>query len=62
MLLVPAQPAGYLLNREGRAWNVVADDLPAWATSAVFHEGRLYLVGTDAGAFQSETRDFEIPD
>jgi hypothetical protein len=62
MLLVPAQPAGYLLNREGRAWNVVADDLPAWATSAVFYEGRLYLVGTDVGAFQSETRDFQIPD
>ncbi len=62
LLLVPAQPSGYLLNREGHAWTVVADDLPAWATSAAFHEGRLYLVGADLSAFQSETRDFEIPD
>jgi hypothetical protein len=60
MLLVPAQPTGYLLNREGRTWTVIADDLPSWATSAVFHEGRLYLVGTDVGAFQSEIRNFEI--
>ena len=61
MLLVPAQPSSYLLNREGHVWSIVADDLPGWATSAVFHEGRLMVVGTDAGAFQSDTRDFEIP-
>ncbi len=61
LLLVPARPAGYLLNREGHAWTVIADDLPGWATSAVYHEGRLYLVGTDLGAFQTETRDFDIP-
>jgi hypothetical protein len=62
ILLVPAQPSSYLLNREGHAWTVIADDLPGWATSGAIHEGRLYLVGTDLSAFQSETRDFEIPD
>jgi hypothetical protein len=62
ILLVPAQPSSYLLNREGHAWTVIADDLPGWAASGAVHEGRLYLVGTDLSAFQSETRDFEIPD
>ena len=62
MLLVPAQPSSYLLNRNGHAWTVIADDLPGWATSGAIHEGRLYLVGADLSAFQSETRDFEIPD
>ena len=62
MLLVPAQPSGYLVNRDRHAWTVVADDVPGWASSAAFHEGRLYFVGTDGSAFQSETRDFEIID
>lgn len=50
LLLVPAAPA-YVLRRDGGDWNVVIDDLPAWATTAAVHDGELIVAGSSNGRF-----------
>ena len=56
-LLVPGRPGGYLLILNNGSWLVRFDDLPRWATSAVVHDEKLILVGSDQGGFKHEIRD-----
>ena len=56
-LLIPGRPGGYLLTLNNGSWRVRFDDLPGWATSAVVHDGKLILVGSDQGVFKHEIHD-----
>ena len=58
VVLVPMADNSRLIAPEGHAWQVLADDLPFWVTSAAVHEGRLIMVGIAEG-FQMETRPFD---
>ena len=47
LLLVPGTPHGRLLAREGGAWTVLADELPAWCHDALRLGDELLLLGDD---------------
>ena len=58
LLLLPGRPASRLISpREGGSgWAVKADDLPVWATEAVYQNGTLLLVGALDGEIRAESR------
>ncbi len=54
LLLVPGQPGGRLLERDGEAWSVLRDDVPPWATSAAAVNGGVLVVGAVDGELEAE--------
>ena len=58
LLLLPGRPASRLISRtgQGSGWAIKADDLPAWATDAVYQNGSLLLVGAVDGEIYFESR------
>ena len=57
LLLVPAVPA-YVLSYNDDVWNVVANDLPAWVTSAALVGEELVMVGSTGDNFVQDRRSF----
>ena len=62
LLLLPGQPASRLISRHevGGGWDLRADDLPVWATEAVYRNGALLLVGAVDGVIHFDTRTIEL--
>jgi hypothetical protein len=56
LLLLPGQPTSRLIVRRGKRWDILADDLPSWATSGAYYNGSLYVVGAPAGELKFEQR------
>ena len=52
VLLLPGEPASRLIARSPAKWAAVADDLPSWAMSGAYDNGRLHLVGAPGGEFR----------
>lgn len=57
LVLVPGTPSTRILRWDGSSWHTESLELPAWATTAAVSEGRLIVVGQEAGSL-----DFEIHD
>jgi hypothetical protein len=55
LLLVPGRPSGRLIERVDGDWKVLASEVPKWATSGVYSEGSLLVVGSPGGALQFAT-------
>ena len=62
LLLLPGLPSSRLVaaGEGGNQWTIAADDLPRWATSALYEDGVLLLIGSISGEFRVERRPFEI--
>lgn len=62
LLLLPGQPSSRLISQRqpGSSWTIEAEDLPVWATDAVYRSGALLLVGAIDGEIRFETRSFEL--
>ena len=58
LLLLPGQSGSRLISmsENGDGWTVEADDLPLWATDAVYTRGSLLLVGAVSGEIHFESR------
>ena len=57
VLLVPGDPAGWLLQREGAGWTVLTDEAPSWCTDALRIRDQILLVGDEHGRLQLEAYD-----
>ncbi len=56
LVLLPGQPGSRLVERAGSGeWQILADGLPVWATSALHHSNSLVLLGAVDGKALSET-------
>lgn len=55
VLLIPGQPASRLITRHDNCWQSILDDLPSWATSGAYENGRLYLIGAVSGEFRFDS-------
>ncbi len=58
LVLLPGRPDSRLIERaaSGDGWETVAEGLPAWATTAVYENGGLILVGSVDGVLKQESR------
>jgi hypothetical protein len=57
VLLVPGDPAGWLLQRDGAGWTVLTDEAPSWCTDALRIRDQILLVGDEHGRLQLEAYD-----
>ena len=62
LLLLPGQSSSRLVSAAagGREWRIEADDLPRWATSALYEAGSLLLIGSVSGELQVERRPLAL--
>lgn len=59
LLLVPGDPTGWLLRRDGGRWAILTDELPLWCTDALRFRDQILLVGDDRGRLQLEAYDLD---
>lgn len=55
-VLVGANPHSLISTWHEGEWQIVLDDLPRWATSAVVRAGQLILIGNERGQLYTTTR------
>jgi hypothetical protein len=55
-VLVGAKSNGLIAELRNGSWQVVHDDLPRWASSAVVKDGQLILMGNEKGQLYAEIR------
>jgi hypothetical protein len=54
VLLLPGRPTSRLITKREGTWELVRDDLPAWATSAAAVEAGLLVVGAVDGRLEAQ--------
>ena len=59
LILVAAEPAGFIIRLDHGEWTQLADDIPEWTSSAAVREGELILIGNPDGKLVGEIRAFD---